>query len=50
MNKKVLFHIVGMNLAIVGLSMLIPAVWSIYYGTNDLIPILTSFLINHIIY
>ena len=46
MNRKVLFHIVGMNLTIVGLSMLIPALWSFYYGTEDLYALLISFLIT----
>lgn len=46
MNRKVVFHIVGMNLTIVGLSMLIPAIWSFYYGTKDIYAILISFLIT----
>ena len=46
MNKKVVFHIVGMNLTIVGLSMLVPAIWSFYYGTKDIFALLISFLIT----
>lgn len=46
MNKKVLFHIVGMNLTIVGFSMLIPAIWSLYYGTKDIYALLISFLLT----
>jgi Trk-type K+ transport system membrane component len=46
MNRKVVFHIVGMNLTIVGLSMLIPAIWSFYYGTKDIFALLISFLIT----
>ncbi|MDD4342956.1 MAG: TrkH family potassium uptake protein [Eubacteriales bacterium] len=46
MNKKVVFHIVGMNLTIIGLSMLIPAIWSFYYGTKDIYALLVSFLVT----
>lgn len=48
MNVKTVFHIVGMNLTFVGLSMLLPALWSIYYASNDLFSLLLSSLITSI--
>ncbi len=48
MNTRLVFYIVSMNVSIIGLSMLLPAFWAIYYGTPDLIGILLSSLITTI--
>ena len=49
MKKGVVFYIVGMNTAIIGLSMLFPAAWSFYYKTPDLKALLVSSFITTII-
>ncbi len=46
MNVVTVFHIVGMNLAFVGISMLLPALWSVYYASSDLFALLLSSLIT----
>lgn len=46
MNTRLVFYMVGMITTIVGISMLIPACWSLYYGSSDLNGILISSLIT----
>ena len=46
MNIKTVFQIVGMNLSFVGLSMLIPVIFSIYYGSSDLWSLIFSSMIT----
>lgn len=48
MNTRLVFYIVSMNISIIGLSMLFPAFWAIYYKTPDLAGILLSSLITTI--
>ncbi len=48
MKKDLVFYIVGINTTIIGLSMLIPAAWSLYYQSSDLQAILISSLITTI--
>ncbi len=48
MNTRIVFYIVGMNVSIIGLSILFPAFWSIYYGSQDLQGILISSAITTI--
>lgn len=46
MNSRLVFYIVSMNISIIGISMLFPAFWSIYYGSSDLTGILLSAFIT----
>ncbi|KJS87561.1 MAG: potassium transporter [Peptococcaceae bacterium BICA1-8] len=49
MNLKVVFSTLGIILMIIGISMLIPLAWSLYYGSHDLLAFVISSIITFIV-
>ncbi len=46
MNTKLVLHIVGINLTIVGFSMFLPLLWTFYYGSADTLAFIISIIIT----
>jgi len=48
MNLKVVFSTLGIILMIIGISMLMPVIWALYYGSHDIFALLISAAITFV--
>ncbi|KJS22558.1 MAG: potassium transporter [Clostridiaceae bacterium BRH_c20a] len=49
MNFRVIFSTLGIILMIIGISMLLPLAWSVYYASNDLLAFIISSVITFLV-
>ena len=49
MNFRVIFSTLGIILMIIGISMLLPLAWSVYYASNDLLAFIISAVITFLV-